>query len=739
MSLQDLHIRLTGDASGVKAAATSAKLYLDEFGNTFTTVKLKAENMAAGSAAALDKLRKSFDPLYANTKRYEAAVAELDKQLDLFKKTNGQAGIGLQEYNRLLEQSARHIYGLDAPLQNYNSMIRTSRFHTANLAAQFNDIGVMLAAGQNPFMLAVQQGTQITQVLENMGGTAKQQFGALKTALFSLISPTQLLTIGIIAGGAALIQWGISALTAKKDAESLKDIVGALEASVSAVDTALENARLSLTELGKEFGTSAKLARDLYKAQLDLAIFESQNKLGTSTKAINESFAALKDYYAGYEETSKMVVLTSEDAMMRTAWLANIQKKVTEEYGLTLYQATLVIKALEDINAKNDPELMAAGARALYAALKDAQDRGQEIPQTMIDTATEALNAAIEALKLKGYIEEAEELAQTLSEIDLKSNIEAATGAAYALATAYEAARKAASTIPALPSLPSGLPKELQPGYITSQVPVPQTLYGNQLSGVPSELQGYVNPQDDLGGVKPIERPMDLGDTDGTGGGGGGRSTDSFEERLEKMREELAMEAEVEMQNYLDRQSFLEEALDKKLLTQQEYDALMEAEQQRHQDAMSSIDAYKYGDSLLKAETFMGDMAAALQNGNEGMLKAARAFGAAEALINAWRAFDQVLADSTLPWWAKIPKALAVLSAGMGAVNAIKSGSSTASAASSAGAASAAAAAPVASAPNMTANYTITGDVIGKQTGGELIKSINEALKAGYQINLEWV
>ena len=39
----------------------------------------------------------------------------------------------------------------------------------ANLTAQFNDISVMMAAGQNPMQLAIQQGTQITQVFGNRG------------------------------------------------------------------------------------------------------------------------------------------------------------------------------------------------------------------------------------------------------------------------------------------------------------------------------------------------------------------------------------------------------------------------------------------------------------------------------------------------------------------------------------------------------------------------------------------
>ena len=40
--------------------------------------------------------------------------------------------------------------------------------HLANLGFQANDIFMMMAAGQNPMMLAIQQGTQVSQVFTSM-------------------------------------------------------------------------------------------------------------------------------------------------------------------------------------------------------------------------------------------------------------------------------------------------------------------------------------------------------------------------------------------------------------------------------------------------------------------------------------------------------------------------------------------------------------------------------------------
>lgn len=88
-----------------------------------------------------------------------------------------------------------------------------------NLTAQFNDIGIMLAAGQNPLQLAIQQGTQITQVIGPMGATGA--VAALKSAFMGMLNPVSLLTIGIIAGGAALAQWAIGAGQASDEADEL--------------------------------------------------------------------------------------------------------------------------------------------------------------------------------------------------------------------------------------------------------------------------------------------------------------------------------------------------------------------------------------------------------------------------------------------------------------------------------------------------------------------------------------
>lgn len=69
----------------------------------------------------------------------------------------------------------------------------------ANIAAQFQDIGVTAAMGMNPLMIALQQGTQLSAAMA--GG-----IGNLGKAIAQVLSPTSLLTIGLVALAAAGLQ-----------------------------------------------------------------------------------------------------------------------------------------------------------------------------------------------------------------------------------------------------------------------------------------------------------------------------------------------------------------------------------------------------------------------------------------------------------------------------------------------------------------------------------------------------
>ena len=159
--------------------------------------------------------------------------------------------------------------------------------------------------------------------------------------------------------------------------------------------------------------------------------------------------------------------------------------------------------------------------------------------------------------------------------------------------------------------------------------------------------------------------------TGGSGGGssGGGATTNPMIAELEAIRQSLLSQEQAQIESFARQQETLRAALEQKLLTQQEYAALMEAAQQQHAEQMSSIDVYRYGTGLAKANEFFGSMATAMQGGNQKMLKIAKAFGVAQALISTYTGAAEAL---KLPFPANLAAFAKVMATGMGAVSQIK-------------------------------------------------------------------
>ena len=134
-----------------------------------------------------------------------------------------------------------------------------------NLVAQFNDIGMMMMAGQNPLQLAVQQGTQITQVIGPMGAAGAVR--ALGSAFVSMLNPVNLITIGAIAAGAAFVNW----LTrSKEDVRTLADEIEALQDAHEAYAASVKEARTPTVDLAARFGADADAAREYLRVVAEI-------------------------------------------------------------------------------------------------------------------------------------------------------------------------------------------------------------------------------------------------------------------------------------------------------------------------------------------------------------------------------------------------------------------------------------------------------------------------------------
>ena len=238
-----------------------------------------------------------------------------------------------------------------------------------NLTAQFNDIGVMLAAGQNPLQLALQQGTQITQVIGPMGAAGAVK--ALGSAFMGMMNPVSLITIGSIAAGAAMFQW----LTgANEEAQTLEKDIDALAAAVDTYTNSVDQSQLSTSELAEDFG-SASIALK--------AFYEMTNGFGR-VRAIDEM-------------RTSVVALAAELDVLSEAQEQDLRKRFEAQNSANIRN----FPQMSDLRERFDLDTVTDGLAAsveVALALEGAIDRLGDTsgPQDVIDAATELNSLLLE-------------------------------------------------------------------------------------------------------------------------------------------------------------------------------------------------------------------------------------------------------------------------------------------------------------------------------------------------------
>ena len=211
---------------------------------------------------------------------------------------------------------------------------------------------------------------------------------------------------------------------------------------------------------------------------------------------------------------------------------------------------------------------------------------------------------------------------------------------------------------------------------------------------------GFVNPiaAKQNADVTALEKALLQADQLGQSksSGGKGPSEDTVNNKLEEIYKYIEVSKYmVEQENiaYEQRQDTLEMALQKRLLTTEEYNQLELDLASKHAKDIADIENQA---KVQKLSTVLGTGAQILQavgEHNEKAAKMARIFGAAQALADTYAGAAAAL---KLPFPANIAAAGSIISAGLGFVNAIKSGSSSARPSGRVGSATVA---PTASAP----------------------------------------
>lgn len=200
--------------------------------DTATKEEIKA------AAAAQRKAKATYDAARAaqsSMQASNAAAAAAKQEAAAF----DQAASAKKRYQSVPDAGGGRNRNPLQPLNDNDPAAQSAgamKANVGNIAAQFQDIGITAAMGMNPLLIALQQGTQLSAVFAQTGGNA---FKTIAAAIMQVISPTALLTIGIVALVAAVVQFVNWTKVAQTVLNFLADILPEVAIGVTLVGAAL--------------------------------------------------------------------------------------------------------------------------------------------------------------------------------------------------------------------------------------------------------------------------------------------------------------------------------------------------------------------------------------------------------------------------------------------------------------------------------------------------------------------
>lgn len=264
------------------------------------------EQLVLSISADVRQIQRQLKGLVGQTQRDTKAIEDAFGGID--KAASGAFSGVAANSNRAFSSAANSA-------RNYERAMNSSSLQTANLAAQLNDIGVQLAGGQSPFLIALQQGTQITQAL-GPGAGLRGTVAALGGAFTSILNPVSLATIAIIALGGEAIQYFATLFSeGEKSEETLKQQAQLIQQVADRWGAAVPALR--------EYADEIKRTQELASLDEGVKIINEKTLEDVQT-AINESRIALASLVADMQQAEEPeVVKAFQSAFEQFAEAAN--------------------------------------------------------------------------------------------------------------------------------------------------------------------------------------------------------------------------------------------------------------------------------------------------------------------------------------------------------------------------------------------------------------------------------
>ncbi|WP_160325853.1 phage tail tape measure protein [Roseovarius indicus] len=375
-------------ARAKKAGTDTSKGLEAQFANSNKKMAQSAETSAIAIGKEMDRLRAKYDPMFAASKRYEAALEELNRAQKVGALNTRQYEDALERLNADYAQATNRARRLAGASADVGRTTRGMGGGLQNVAFQVGDFATQVGAGTSA---SVALGQQLPQLL---GG-----FGALGAVMGAAVA------IGVPLA-ANFIDLGDSAEGAADKVDTLEESVDRLESSIKAASSAGRD------DLVESFGavTSAVLA--LVDAEKQLSLLEAAKNL----RETREALAGFTD--VGWLDSLRGFSDTAEGTL----------RKVQHEFGLTEEQAKQLLGAFEQLAAAEGPRNIADAFARVRGELLDAVGGYEKLNMEQI--------AFLESLK--DAERAAREMAKQLD--DAETNLLDVAEAAYAAARGFAAA-----------------------------------------------------------------------------------------------------------------------------------------------------------------------------------------------------------------------------------------------------------------------------------------------------------
>lgn len=339
LEIQSLAAERAANAQNKLAVAQSAQL---AYNRRLGVTDGGANDARGGDIAAygreLDNLRAKFNPLYSAILQYRTVQADI-------RQAHAVGAISADEMSAALSRERRVTLDSIAAIKQRKAVIgETSagpnRFNTANIAAQLQDIAVTSAMGMSPVQIALQQGTQLSAVFNEMG-RGREVIRGLGAAFASIVNPISLVTIGTIAAGSALYQY----LSSGSKTKDLTDAFQRHAESISLIRQRYGELGQGVLDFRPEgMSTQIRVLKDELSAFYDAAGEEAarvasfgaalQTELAASFKGAPEAARQMQSAFADLNASIRKGtpdLLSFREAMSRIANDPQVPQNVRDE------------------------------------------------------------------------------------------------------------------------------------------------------------------------------------------------------------------------------------------------------------------------------------------------------------------------------------------------------------------------------------------------------------------------